>query len=193
MFPLRLASVALGICALLGSSAHVNWLARTMFSRSSITFSNITLELTPQQFYGRIMARSTMKHFFPFTSTPVDGATGFGAGAIALRVYPLGYYILHHQKWEYSGSVFTSTPTVLTHQACFTHRLRSARLGAERCLVTLAERVEIEPVAPGKVSVRRTLTDLVPRSPIAGIVANLCTMHMELHHHLALNRDWAAV
>jgi hypothetical protein len=191
---LQFVAAAVGVCMLLGSSREINRLSRAVFSRSSITFSNFTLAITPQQFYGRAMSRSTMNHFFPFTSRPIDGPKGFGPGAITLPVAPLGYYVLHDIKWEYAGFVFTTTPHVFTYKACFTHRREIKKaITSERCLVTLSEAVEIEPLADGSgITVRRTVTDLTPNSPIAGVVANLIPMHMELHHKLALARDWDA-
>lgn len=187
-------AVAVAVCLLFGSSRHVNTLARKVLSRPSISFTSFTLDLTPQQFYGRMMSRTTIKNFFPFASAPEFGPHGFGPGAIALPIWPLGFYILHDINWEYSGSVFTSTPAALHYKACFTHRRKvSKAIAEERCLVTLDETVEIEPVDESKVRVRRTISNMVVTSPIAGILANLLPVHMELHHHLALKRDWKAV
>lgn len=190
---LAYAAAAVVLCLLLGSSTHVNRLSRQRLSRSSVAFDDFTLNLTPQEFYGRMMSRSSINQFFPFTSKPANVPHDFGAGAVLLPVWPLGYYFVHDLKWEYSGSVFTSTPAALKYKACFTHR-REAPVGTtlDRCLVTLDESVEIEPTGGGKLRVRRTIHDLRVSSPIAAIVANLLIMHTELHNRIALTRDWVS-
>jgi hypothetical protein len=185
------AAAVVAVCLLFGSSQLLNSVSSRVFYRSSITFTNFTLDVTPQQFYGRMMSRSTINQFYPFTSSPIDGVNSFGPGAITLPVYPLGYFVLHDLKWEYAGSVFTSAPSVFKYKACFTHRKEITRaIAKDRCLVTLSDTVEIEPLDATHLSVRRTVTDMQPNSPIAGILANLVALHMELHHHVVLKRDW---
>ncbi|KAJ1618600.1 hypothetical protein T492DRAFT_1091529 [Pavlovales sp. CCMP2436] len=183
---------AVAVCLLFGSSQLLNSVSRRALSRSSISFTNFTLDVTPQQFYGRLMSRSTINQFYPFTSPPlIEGLDSFGPGAITLPIFPVGYFVLYDLKWEYTGSVFTSAPAKFTYKACFTHRKDITKaIAKERCLVTLSDTVELEPTDATHISIRRTVTDMQPHSPLSGILANLVALHMELHHHVVLKRDW---
>lgn len=186
------AAVALS-CVLLGSPTVWNKAARHAFAQPSIVFSNFTLALTPQQFYGRMMSRSSIHQFFPFASAPVDGPESFGAGAITLPVFPIGYYILYDLKWEYAGSVFTSAPATFKYKACFAFRRNVAKAAAsERCLVTLSETVDLTPdESRNSVVIRRAATDIAPTIPAAGLAATFMSWgYMWLHHHVLLPRKW---
>ena len=170
-----------------------NKAARHAFAQPSVVFSNFTLALTPQQFYGRMMSRSSICRFFPFASPPVDGPESFGAGAITLPVFPVGYYILYDLKWEYAGSVFTSAPATFKYKACVALRRDIAKAAAsERCLVTLSETVDLTPDASGtSVVVRRAATDITPTIPAAGLAATVVSWaYMWVFHHRVLPRHW---
>lgn len=188
---LPVAGAVVGACLLLGSSMQVNDVSRRVFSRSSMRFSNFTLDLTPAQFYGKMMSRSTLRDFFPFAGSAIDAPAAFGSGAISLPIWPAGQYILYDLSWEYSGIVFSSTPTVFKYRACFIHHGNVTKAETNKCLVTLADKVTLAPADEGKRTVvQRQVTNVQPNIPLAGLIIPLLGLHTELHHHVVVKREW---
>lgn len=195
---MKLFLAALGILLasiLLGSPTVWDKAARHAFAQPSVVHANFTLALTPQQFYGRMMSKSSIHRFFPLASPPVDGPESFGAGAITLPIFPIGYYILYDLKWEYAGSVFTSAPATFKYKACVALRRNVQKAAAsERCLATMSETVDLTPDASGtSVVVRRAAADITPTIPAAGLAAVVMSWGgMRLLHSVALPRHWNA-